>query len=319
MKVTDKEILTLLEKSGNKSNNELFHILKKKYPNIEKHKIIRRLNKLKSKQNIRGAKTGNYVPQIKSKKAEPQDDLPINDFYEICKKYNYRYSFTRKQYAEAEVSATINPDNLKERKDFRKDLIITIDGSDAKDLDDAISIDKTRKKYTLKVHIADVSNYVKEDSTLDREARKRGNSVYLVDKVIPMLPEALSNGICSLNQKEDRLSLSAVIEFDREGEITNYSFHEGIIHVGRRFTYDEVEDVLQKGKAITKDQKPFVKSIKIMNELAEILYQKRVREGSIDFNFDEVKIICDQNSQPVEVIKKKRLFSMQIIEEFMLR
>ncbi len=318
MKITDKEILTLLEVSGSKTPNEIFYLLKKKYPHIEKKKINQKLIRLRNKRKIHLTKRGSFVSQMSVKDKEQEKDIPANDFIQVSNKFNYSIHFNKKQIDEAKFISENTEVNFLKRKDFKKDLIITIDGADAKDLDDAVSLIKNKKGYLLSVHIADVSYYVKEDSRLDREARKRGNSVYLVDKVIPMLPEALSNGVCSLNAHQDRLTLSAIIQFNKKGEIASYEFYEGIIHVKKRFSYDEVENVLRNKISNPDTYQNFIPMLKDMEELATILYKKRIKEGSLDFNFDEVKIICDETSQPIEIKKIKRLISHQIIEEFML-
>ncbi len=318
MKMSDKVLLHLLEKSGPKSSTEIYHLLKKKFPYIDRAKILSRLKRLSKKSSIRLTKAGKFVSQTPAKAKGEKDPPPQGDFLEICKKYEFKPSFTKQQLDEADRLKGWNIKETSRRKNYRNTLVITIDGSDAKDLDDGVSVVKKIDGYLLTVHIADVSYYVKENSAIDLEARERGNSVYLIDKVIPMIPEALSNGICSLNAGVGRLSVSAEIKFNRKGEVVKYAFFEGIIQVGRRFTYEEVQAVLDKGSAVTQDQKPYVKMIKNMKQLADILYKKRTQNGSIDFNFDELKILVDENSHPVEILKKKRLTSHQIIEDFML-
>lgn len=320
MKVSDKELISLLEKSGPKTSNELFHILKKTYPQLDKNKVIKRLKTLRKKSHIRITKKGKIIPQVSIKQKESHLDLeiPENDFHEICRKYKYKNFFSKKQIEEAESVSKITSNDYKDRVDFRDQLLITIDGEDAKDLDDAVAVEKRITGYVLYVHIADVANYVKENTALDKEARKRGNSVYLVNRVIPMLPEKLSNGICSLNEGVDRLCMTAEIHLSRKGDIKKYFFHEGVIKVKKRYTYNRVQEILDNGKAIDSSDKPFVKMIKTMKELATALYKKRMKDGCLDFNLDEVKIICDDQSFPIEVVKRRRKMSSQIIEEFML-
>ncbi|MDH4128275.1 MAG: ribonuclease R [Spirochaetota bacterium] len=318
MKLSDKYIITVLEHSGPQTFNELYHVLKSSFSYLDKSNLLRRLKRLRRKSHIRITKKGKFVSQAITKNKTQDNDLPANDFHEICKKYNYKNQFTKKQLVEAGLFKPLNAKDFPTRKDFRQDLVITIDGADAKDLDDAVSLVKTNDHFILSVHIADVSYYVKEDSHLDREARKRGNSVYLIDKVIPMLPEPLSNGICSLNPNEDRLALSVVINFNLNGEIENYNFYEGIINVAKRFTYDEVENVLQEKNIKETKYTPFIDMLNNMKVLAHILHKQRIRDGSLDFNLDEIEMIVDDKSFPIEIRKRKRLTSHRIIEEFML-
>ncbi len=318
-RLSDKLVLHAIKLSEPKSENELFQNLKNNYPHIDKSNILRRIRRLRKNNKIDLNKEGKFFIKPNSIQKEYRSDKPDNpqnDFFTICDKYNFKQNFNKKQQQEADLIKQNPFPSPGNRKDFRKDLVITIDGADAKDLDDAVSLKKSFGSYILTVHIADVSYYLKEDSHLDREALKRGNSVYLIDRVIPMLPEALSNGVCSLNANEDRLSLSVIIKFDKHGKVLKYQFHEGIIRVTKRYTYEKVEEILQKN--ITKEDKPFVKMLKLMNELAGILYKKRIKEGSIDFNFDDIKYVLDEKSFPIKVVKIKRLASHQIIEEFML-
>ena len=205
------------------------------------------------------------------------------------------------------------------RKDFRHLLTVTIDGEDAKDLDDAISIEKSDRGYTLYVHIADVSEYVKERSVLDCEALERGTSVYLVDRVIPMLPHKLSNGICSLNQGEDRLTLSCVMEYDYKGNQTGHEICESVINVDRRMSYTAVKKILEdRDPEMMTEYSDFVGMFELMNELSAILREKRHKRGSIDFDFPESKIRLNEKGVPVEIKAYERNVATKIIEDFML-
>ena len=206
------------------------------------------------------------------------------------------------------------------REDIRDKLIITIDGPDAKDLDDAVNVEKHDDgTFTLGVHIADVSNYVKEDSLLDKEALKRGCSVYLLDTVVPMLPEQLSNGVCSLNQGEDRLTLSMEAHIGAGGEILSYRIFESVIRSSARMVYGDVSDIIERhDEALMKKYEALCPMIFAMDELAGILRDKRMKGGSLDFDIDESYIELDENGVPVDIRPAERRVANRIIEEFML-
>ena len=216
------------------------------------------------------------------------------------------------------------PDEVSEsdkegRKDLRHLTTVTIDGADAKDLDDAITIYKENKIYHLGVHIADVGQYVTENSPLDKEAHKRGNSVYLVDRVIPMLPHQLSNGICSLNEGSDRLALSCLMDIDEQGRVIGHEIAETLICVDKRMTYDNVRKILvDENEEEIIQYKDFVPMFKLMKELAGILGKARNKRGSLDFDFAESKVLVDETGFPVDVIIDERSIANKIIEEFML-
>lgn len=217
------------------------------------------------------------------------------------------------------------PDHVQETdKDGRTDLrdlqMVTIDGEDAKDLDDAVSLYlDERGQYRLGVHIADVSNYVQENSALDWEALKRGTSVYLVDRVIPMLPHKLSNGICSLNEGVERLALSCLMTINARGEVTDYEIVESVIRVDRRMSYTSVKKILQdQDEEERRQYEAFVPMFELMEELAAILRKKRHKRGSIDFDFTESKILLDQDGRPLEIRPYERNVATKIIEDFML-
>ncbi|MBN2853116.1 MAG: ribonuclease R [Clostridia bacterium] len=209
--------------------------------------------------------------------------------------------------------------DYKARKDFRNITTITIDGEDAKDLDDAISISqKDNGNYLLGVHIADVSHYVTNGTPLDEEALLRGNSVYLVDTVIPMLPEQLSNDICSLNPQVDRLSFSVTMEVDRNGEVKDFEIAESVINVNERMTYKKVQMILDGDAEQRKRYSNILNEIDMMNDLCDCLTAKRKRRGSIDFNFKESKIIVDEKKNPIKITQYDMDKSNKIIEEFMI-
>lgn len=216
------------------------------------------------------------------------------------------------------------PDEVEEsqkagRADFRDLQTVTIDGEDAKDLDDAITLSKEGNMYHLGVHIADVSQYVTEGSPLDKEALKRGTSIYLVDRVIPMTPHKLSNGICSLNQGVDRLALSCMMDINEKGEIVKHKICESVINVTRRMSYTSVHKIVEENdEQERKEYEELIPMFEMMYELAEILQAKREKRGSIDFDFPEAKIILDEKGKPIDVKEYERTQANRIIEEFML-
>ncbi len=206
----------------------------------------------------------------------------------------------------------ISKDEIKKRRDLRKELIFTIDPVDAKDFDDAVSLDMLKNgNYRLGVHIADVSHYVKEGTALEAEALERGTSVYLMNDVVPMLPEKLSNDICSLKEKVDRLVFSCFVEIDKKGSIISYEICKSVINSKKRFTYEEVQEILDKQKG------KFLDKLNEMNELHKILFARRLKEGSLDFESTEVKAEIE-NGLIKSIKPKERLDSMRLIEDFML-
>ncbi|MCM1307983.1 MAG: ribonuclease R [Butyrivibrio sp.] len=217
------------------------------------------------------------------------------------------------------VPDAVSADDIAGRKDCRGWRTVTIDGEDAKDLDDAITLTREEGGYRLGVHIADVSEYVKENSPLDREALNRGTSVYLVDRVIPMLPHKLSNGICSLNQGVDRLALSCIMDIDEKGCVTGHEICETVINVDRRMSYAAVQSCLdgRDGEAAA-GYGDFVPMFELMKELAGILRSRRCKRGFVDFDFPESKITLDENGSPLEIKEYERNTATRIIEDFML-
>ncbi|MEG2957596.1 MAG: RNB domain-containing ribonuclease, partial [Christensenellaceae bacterium] len=208
--------------------------------------------------------------------------------------------------------------DLSDRIDLRKELIFTIDGDDAKDLDDAVSLKKLKNgNVELGVHIADVSHYVRYQTPLDKEALKRGNSVYMVDRVVPMLPKELSNNLCSLNPHTDKLTLSCLMEIDDKGEVVKHRVEKTVINSSYRLTYNGVNEVL--ADHCTKEYKKIKKTLLKMNDLAKQLRQRRNERGSIDFDIDEASIILDDKGAPIDVKVRERGDAEKLIEEFMLK
>lgn len=238
----------------------------------------------------------------------------------IIKKYNLPEEFPEKVMKFANnIVDSIFEKELAHRLDLRSERIITIDGSDAKDLDDAVIVKKlSNGNYELGVHIADVSNYVKEKNPLDKEALKRGTSVYLIDYVIPMLPKKLSNGICSLNPNEDRLTLSCIMEIDSNGKVVNYDIKESVIKSYARMTYEDVTKILKGDEELSERYKDLAPDFRLMEELCLVLYKKRMQRGAIDFDLKECKIKLDEDGTPIEITPYDRDISNRIIEEFML-
>ncbi|NLC19312.1 MAG: ribonuclease R, partial [Clostridiales bacterium] len=217
------------------------------------------------------------------------------------------------------IPEEIDPEEVKNRLDIRELLTVTIDGEDAKDLDDAITLTKEGSIYHLGVHIADVTHYVREGTALDKEALKRGTSVYLVDRVIPMLPHKLSNGICSLNPGVDRLSLSCFMDIDEKGEIVSHRIAETVMRSDCRMTYTKVAKVIEENdEEACAEYAPFVPMLMLMQELAELLRARRHKRGAINFDFPETKIIVDPKGKPIEIKPYERNKATKIIEEFML-
>ncbi len=268
---------------------------------------------------VRGKMRADGMPvdrRFMEKALKKQSDAS-EDFNAIIEKYKIRKDFPANALQEAElIPDSIDPAEINRRLDLRDKMVFTIDGADAKDLDDAVSIEKNSGGWQLGVHIADVSCYVSKDSGLDREARKRANSFYFITKVVPMFPEKLSNGICSLNPEVDRLTLSIIMDIDGSGAVSKYTLHESVIHTSYRLTYEKVQDYLDGKEAYPSPG--LEKSLSMMSELFHVLYKKRIREGAIDLDFREQKCILDENSEPVKFWLKDRIDSERIIEEFML-
>lgn len=245
---------------------------------------------------------------------------PGVDILSIVKGFDLPMEFPTKVMHQVErVPEEILAADQEGRSDYRDVVMVTIDGEDAKDLDDAVSLTVEDGLYHLGVHIADVSNYVQERSALDREALKRGTSVYLVDRVIPMLPHRLSNGICSLNAGVDRLALSCLMTINGKGDVVDYRIEETVIRVNERMTYTSVKKILEdKDETERKRYEALVPMFEQMEELAAILHKKRRKRGSIDFDFPESKILLDGQGHPTEIKAYERNTATNIIEEFML-
>ncbi|MBP8628753.1 MAG: ribonuclease R [Negativicutes bacterium] len=239
----------------------------------------------------------------------------------IIKKHDLAMEFPAEVEQEAnKVPEQVLVDESENRRDLRDKIIVTIDGDDAKDLDDAIYIERLANgNFLLGVHIADVSYYVRENTPLDKEARERGTSVYLVDRVLPMLPRRLSNGICSLNAGEDRLAMSIEMEIDYRGKVLKYEIFPSIIKVHTRLTYNIVRQILvDNDEALRQEHAKLMEPLENMERLCHILRNHRMQRGAVDFDFPEIKVKLDDTGKPIELVKRVRSLSESIIEEFML-
>lgn len=278
---------------------------------VNGHKVVVRI----TDYGGRNHKPEGKVVQILGHKNDPGVDI-----LSIVKGYELPVQFPPEVKEQLkEIPEQVSEKEWDGRLDLRDVQTVTIDGEDAKDLDDAISIRRTQEGYQLGVHIADVTHYVKEYSPLDREALKRGTSVYLVDRVIPMLPHQLSNGICSLNQGVERLALSCIMEIDHKGNVTDHQIAETVICVDKRMDYTSVNRVIQDQSAKNvPGYETFEDMIFLMKELSEIVRERRFQRGAIDFEFPESKIILDENGKPVDIHPYERNAATKLIEDFML-
>lgn len=279
---------------------------------IEGHKVVVEITDW---PNERKSATG-IVTQILGHKNDPGVDI-----LSIIYKHGITIDFPEEVIQQAEsVPDEIDEKDLDNRRDLREEVIVTIDGADAKDLDDAVTVTKFPDgTFKLGVHIADVSHYVTEGSPLDREAYDRGTSVYLADRVIPMIPHRLSNGICSLNPQVDRLTLSCEMIIDGSGMVTSHEIFQSVIRTTERMTYSDVYKILEeKDAALMERYEPLVPMFETMAELAGILREKRQNRGAIDFDFPEAKILVDEDGWPKDVAIRERTVAERLIEEFML-
>lgn len=287
-----------------------------------------------SRENTKGAVTGHKVvveitdygedrrnPEGKVIEILGHINDPGVDILSVIRRYELAVEFPEEVYAEIEHLGTeVAEADKKGREDLRDLLTITIDGADAKDLDDAVSLKRLGNgNFELGVHIADVSHYVRENTALDKEAYARGTSVYLVDRVIPMLPHKLSNGICSLNPHVDRLALSCLMEVNGRGEVVSHRILESVIHSDYRMTYTAVREILEDGApALLEQYAEILPMLEDMEELRQILGEKRRKRGSVNFDLPESKIILDENGKPIDIKPYEKSIATNMIEEFML-
>ncbi|WP_420908686.1 ribonuclease R [Brevibacillus humidisoli] len=279
---------------------------------VDGHKVVAKITRYPDgRSNPEGE-----VTEILGHKNDPGVDI-----LSIIRKYGLPEAFPQEVLAEAEaVPDEISEEEIRGRRDLRDRMMVTIDGADAKDLDDAVSLEQLPNgNYLLGVHIADVSYYVKENSALDQEAYRRGTSVYLVDRVIPMLPHRLSNGICSLNPQVDRLTITCDMEFDQNANVVKHDIYLSVIRTNERMTYADVRSILvDRDEALIEKYHDLVPMFERMEELCRKLRQKRMSRGAIDFDFREAKIYVNEQGEPTEIGFRTRSIAEQIIEEFML-
>ena len=276
---------------------------------IEGHKVLVKVGK-----KLRGNEYKGHVIKILGHKTDPGVDI-----LSIAAKYNIEEEFPEAVLEEVEKI----PDHVLEheyegRRDLREEIIFTIDGADTKDIDDAISIEKLENNnYKLGVHIADVSYYVRENTEIDKDAYLRGTSVYLADRVIPMLPRQLSNGICSLNPDVDRLAMSCVMEIDEKGKVVDYEIFESVIKSKKQMTYTNVNKILEEN-IIPEGYEEFVDKLKLMGDCAKRLRKAKIKNGYIDFEIEEAKLIVDDKGEVTEVTLRDRGTGEKLIEDFMV-
>ena len=276
---------------------------------VDGHKVVVEIIKRISNHEAEGR-----VVKILGHKNDPGVDI-----LSIVEKYHIATNFSDEVKEQVKtLPMEVSAEECKNRRDLRDQVIFTIDGDDTKDIDDAISIEKKKNgNYVLGVHIADVSYYVEEGSPLDKEAMERGTSVYLVDRVIPMLPHELSNGICSLNPNVDRLAISCVMEYDEAGKLITYDIFESVIRSRIQMTYKKVNSILEN-KGVPEGYEPYVNDLKLMAEFASILRKAKLKRGYLDFDVDEPKILVDANGKPTDIVLRDRGIGENLIEDFMI-
>ncbi len=296
---------------NNKISRDIFIPIEKSKGAMTGHKVVVKISSYGDK---------NKKPEGVVKEIIGHINDPGTDILSVVKSLNIPMEFPDEVMKQVErIPNEVDSKDMAGRMDIRDWQTVTIDGEDAKDLDDAITVQKEGNRYVLGVHIADVANYVQEHTPLDKEALKRGTSVYLVDRVIPMLPHKLSNGICSLNAGADSLALSCIMEIDEKGNVVGHRIAETVLRVDRRMDYTTVKKILEDNdEAAIQEYKELVPMFRLMEELAGILREKRHKRGSIDFDFPESKILLDEKGHPVEIKPYERNMATKIIEDFML-
>ena len=331
-KKMEGEVVKIVNREVNNRVGEIYHYDGKIMVSLDDKKF-KKLIYLKSTEETRRLVDGDKV--VVSFTSSKQDKEYINaqlvrrighitdpgiDILSIVADHEIETEFTDSYLDElAKLPTSVSEKELVDRRDLRDRVIFTIDGDDTKDIDDAISVSKLENgNYKLGVHIADVSNYIKENSVLDLEARKRGTSTYLVDRVIPMFHHQISNGICSLNPDEDRLTISCEMEINEKGKVVDYEIFPSVIHSRKQMTYKKVNEILEQD-TVPEGYEEFADELKLMNELAHIIRAERTKRGAIDFDTNEAKIIADEMGKPIDVILRERGEGERLIEDFMIR
>lgn len=308
----DKKSFGFVETDDKKFTADIFIPQEKTAGAIDGHKVVVHITRWpEGRQAAEGE-----VKEIIGHKNDPGVDI-----MSIIYKHGLPQEFPDAVLEQANaVPDEIDPKDIQNRRDLRDEVIVTIDGADAKDLDDAVTVTKLDNgNYKLGVHIADVSHYVTENSPIDQEAYERGTSVYLVDRVIPMIPHRLSNGLCSLNPKVDRLTMSCEMEISPNGEVVSHEIFDSVIRTTERMTYSDVNRILaDQDEELRTKYEPLVPLFERMEELAAILRQKRTDRGAVDFDFKEAKVLVDEDGHPTNVVIRERSVGEKLIEEFML-
>ena len=283
---------------------------KKNMGAVDGHKVVVEIKEFRKKGRCIGE-----VVKILGHKNDPGVDI-----LSIVEQFEIKNEFDKEVIEQLDsIPSEVSELDKKGRRDLTKEIIFTIDGDDTKDIDDAISIEKLENgNYKLGVHIADVSYYVKEGSSLDKEAMERGTSVYLVDRVIPMLPHKLSNGICSLNPNVERLAISCVMEVDSKGKTVDYEIFESVIQSRIQMTYKKVNQILEEN-VVPDGYESYVDKLKLMKELADIIRKMKIKRGYLDFDVDEAKILVDENCAPTDIVLRNRGVGEMLIEDFMIQ
>ena len=331
-KKMEGEVVKIVNREVNNRVGEIYHYDGKIMVSLDDKKF-KKLIYLKSTEETRRLVDGDKV--VVSFTSSKQDKEYINaqlvrrighitdpgiDILSIVADHEIETEFTDSYLDElAKLPTSVSEKELVDRRDLRDRVIFTIDGDDTKDIDDAISVSKLENgNYKLGVHIADVSNYIKENSVLDLEARKRGTSTYLVDRVIPMFHHQISNGICSLNPDEDRLTISCEMEINEKGKVVDYEIFPSVIHSRKQMTYKKVNEILEQD-TVPEGYEEFADELKLMNELAHIIRTERTKRGAIDFDTNEAKIIADEMGKPIDVVLRERGEGERLIEYCMIR
>ena len=320
-------VLKIVERNLNNLVGEVKFIHGKPFMNLEdKRNLVIELDPKSANDCVDGTIiTANIIKEVRKNYYLARVDQIIGhkddagvDILTIAYKHEIYPEFSEKSMKETEnIPTSVSDEELKGRTDLTDKMIFTIDGADTKDIDDAISLERKGENYILGVHIADVSHYVTEGSALNEEAYNRGTSSYLADTVIPMLPHKLSNGICSLNEGEIRLTESCVMEIDKTGHVVSYDIFPSFIKSRKKMTYSAVNDILMRD-IVADGYEEYADTLKEMNELAHILRREKIGRGYIDFGIDEAKVICDENGRAKEIKRILREDGEKLIEDFMI-
>ena len=327
------EVIKVIEREMNNRVGEIYHYQNKMMVSLDDKKIKKLVTLYETPETRRLVDGDKVVVSFEGAKLDKKDNVQVKlvkrlghvndpgvDILSIIAEHEIETEFPEEVIEELKnIPTEVSSKDLEGRRDLRDKLIYTIDGDDTKDIDDAISVERLDNgNYKLGVHIADVSYYIKENSALDLEARRRGTSTYLVDRVIPMYPHQLSNGICSLNPMVDRLTISCEMEINPNGKLVNYEIFPSVIHSNIQMTYNKVNQILEEN-TIPEGYEKYANNLKLAQELAHIIRKDRTKRGAIDFDTDEAKILVDENCSPKEIALRYRGEGEKLIEDFMVR